>query len=75
MKWMLVGIAVAIVIGSGNVKADFTFGEPTNLGPTVNSPDAEFGPCISADELELYFHSAPPAADTIWTSGSLSGLV
>ena len=41
-------------------KADFTFGEPTNLGATVNSSSAEIDPCISADGLELYFHSDPP---------------
>jgi hypothetical protein len=28
-----------------------------NLGPTVNSPTAEAGPCVSQDGLELYFES------------------
>lgn len=33
------------------------WGEPTNLGPTVNSSTYDIQPCISADELELYFGS------------------
>ena len=37
--------------------ADFTFGEPTNLGPTVNSSHGEIPNCFSADGLEFYFHS------------------
>ena len=28
-------------------KADFTFGTPLNLGPTVNSSYNEWGPCAS----------------------------
>jgi len=38
-------------------KADFTFGEPTNLGPIVNSSSLEKGPSISNDGLTLFFHS------------------
>ena len=33
---------------------------PENLGPTVNSENAENTPCISADGLELYFTSNVP---------------
>jgi len=36
------------------------FGNPVNLGPTVNSSAQEFDPSISADELELYFNSYRP---------------
>jgi hypothetical protein len=36
-------------------KADFTFGEPTNLGPLINSSADEAAPSISADGLQLYF--------------------
>ena len=42
------------------VKADFTFGEPTNLGPTVNNSANEWGPSISADGLWLFFASDRP---------------
>ncbi|MHC4192294.1 MAG: LamG-like jellyroll fold domain-containing protein [Planctomycetota bacterium] len=33
------------------------WGEPVNLGPTVNSSNREAGPCISADGLSLFFYS------------------
>ena len=58
MGLVIVGIAAVIVIGAGSAKADFTLGEPTNLGPTVNdSSSADFFACPSADGLELYFVS------------------
>ncbi len=65
MKWLngyrtrlaFAGLLAVIVVGSGNAKADFTFGEPTNLGPTVNSSDGDFDAGISADGLFLYFGS------------------
>jgi len=41
-------------------KADYIFGTPTNLGPAVDSSDAEYDPSISADGLELYFNSYRP---------------
>ena len=40
--------------------ADRIFGNPTNLGMTVNSSAREFGPSISADDLSLYFTSRRP---------------
>ena len=57
MRLVVVGIVTAIVLGGGSAKADFTFGEPTNLGPTVNSSGTDYAPRISADGLELYFQS------------------
>ncbi len=42
------------------VQADFIFGEPTNLGPTVNTASGEGGwggLSISTDELSIYFDS------------------
>jgi hypothetical protein len=58
MRLVVFGIVAAIVIIGGRAKADFTFGEPTNLGPTVNdSSVADFFACPSADGLELYFIS------------------
>jgi len=66
MKWsndyklrlVLVGVVTAIIISSGNAKADFTFGELTNLGPPVNGPADEWDASISADGLLLLFGSA-----------------
>jgi Tol biopolymer transport system component len=60
MMWVLVGFVVAIVLSGGRAKADFTFSEPMNLGPTVNSSDYEFDPCISTDGLMLLFNSNRP---------------
>ncbi len=57
MRLMVVGYVAGIVIAGGSAKADFTFGEPTNLGPIVNSSGVDSAPCISPDGLSLYFHS------------------
>ncbi len=57
MKMVLAGFVAAVVLGGGSAKADFTFGEPTNLGSEINSVAADRGPCISADGLSLFFSS------------------
>ena len=52
-------------------KGDFKFGEPTNLGPTVNSSDYDWSPSIRGDGLELYFESDRPGGEgtyDIWVS-------
>ena len=33
------------------------WGQPMNIGPTVNSSGEDWAPCISADGLELYFEA------------------
>ncbi len=43
--------------------------EPVNLGPVVNSSSKDSGPYLSADGLELYFHSTRPnglGGNDIW---------
>ncbi len=60
ITFVLVGLVTAIMLGGGSAKADFTFGEPTNLGPTVNSSVRDFTPSVSADSLSLYFSSNRP---------------
>jgi len=60
MRTVLVGCVAAVVLGGGSATADFTFGEPTNLGPSVNSSSSEWPPSISADGLSLYFCSNRP---------------
>ena len=62
IRIVFIGFVAAIVLCGGNAKADFTFGEPINLGPTVNTPYVEFPSCISADGLELYFSSNRPGS-------------
>ena len=54
-------VAFAFLVSTAsNAHADFTFGEPTDLGPTVNSSASDGTPSISADGLELYFISLRP---------------
>jgi Tol biopolymer transport system component len=48
---------VGLVLTAGSAKADFTFGQPVNLGPNINSSSVEIDPSISADGLELFFES------------------
>ena len=61
---VLVGFVAGIVLVGGRAKADFTFGEPTNLGPTVNDSSSEdLFACPSADGLELYFVSDRPGGE------------
>jgi Tol biopolymer transport system component len=67
MRFVLVGFLAAIVVGVGTAKADFTFGEPTNLGPTVNSTSFQQSPYISADGLSLYFSGGPiTSSEDLW---------
>ncbi|MFC1636023.1 hypothetical protein ACFL5Z_14375 [Planctomycetota bacterium] len=53
-------LIVAVGLATEVAKADFTFGEPTNLGPTVNSSRDEYDPSISTDGLSLYFMTVYP---------------
>ncbi|HUV66084.1 MAG TPA: ankyrin repeat domain-containing protein, partial [Sedimentisphaerales bacterium] len=43
-----------------SAEAGQVFGDPVNLGPSVNSSAREYDPSVSADELELYFNSPRP---------------
>jgi len=51
---------VVVVTVSTRAQADFTFGEPVNLGPTVNSTSLDGTPNISTDGLKMYFQSTRP---------------
>ncbi len=69
----LVTLVVVLTLGlvAEVVKASFIFGEPTNLGPTVNSSSVDGVPTISGDGLELYFTSDRPGGhggNDIWVS-------
>ena len=59
-KTTLLLLAVVLALIVEVVNADFTLGEPENLGPTVNSTADEFSLSISADGLILVFSSNRP---------------
>lgn len=63
MRVVFVVFVTVIVFGGGRVKADFTFGEAVNLGPTVNTSYGEAGQSISTDGLILYFGDYPANPD------------
>lgn len=70
-KLVVVGFVAAIVLGGGSVKGDFTFGEPVNVGPVINSPYGDYDPSITPDGLSLYFSSTRPGGlgrEDIWVS-------
>jgi hypothetical protein len=57
MRIVLIGFITTLLLCGGSAKADFTFGKPTNLGPTINRPAQDWSPSIPANGLELYFES------------------
>ena len=57
---MVVILILALGLTTEVANADFTFGTPVNLGPTVNSSYGDIAPNISADGLELFFYSPRP---------------
>jgi hypothetical protein len=61
---MLVGVVAAIVLGGVTAKADFTFGEPTNLPAYIanSSSSSYYGDdlCVSACGRFLFFCSTRP---------------
>ena len=54
------GLVLAFGLAAEVANADFTFGSPTNLGPTINSSSNDAGASISADGLTLFFDSDRP---------------
>jgi len=69
MRLMFAGMSVAAVVGIGEIaKADFTFGEPTNLGPTINSAYSDALDCFSADGLEMYINSDRSGYWDLWVA-------
>ena len=70
-KTIVVAMVLALGLTMNVAKADFTFGEPENLGSPVNTEDSDGSPHISPDGLSLYFQSGRPgglgSAD-LWVS-------
>jgi Tol biopolymer transport system component len=70
-RTILLGLILALALLTDVANADYIFGTPTNLGPTVNSSAYDFNPSIGADGLELYFVSDRPGGEgtyDIWVS-------
>jgi hypothetical protein len=60
MTTMGLAVLVGVLAWAGAARADFTFGEPTNLGPTVNYRYNDGSASLSADGLSLFFESDYP---------------
>lgn len=50
-------LLVVMIMATEQARSDYTFGEPMNMGPTVNSSVHDFCPRISTDGLSLFFPS------------------
>jgi hypothetical protein len=57
LKVYLLTALILIICAAGNAKADFVYGTPTDLGPTINTSNDDITPYIAPDELSLYFAS------------------
>jgi hypothetical protein len=71
-------LVVSLSIAANKVKADVVFGEPVNLGPTVNASSHEAINSLSQDGLTLFFdsnRSGGRGSFDIWTTTrpSISG--
>jgi len=64
-------LVLALGLTAEVANADFTFGTPTNLGPTVNSSSGDGSISVSSDGLEMYFLSTRPGGlgyEDLWVS-------
>ncbi len=57
---MVVILVLTLGLTAEVANADFTFGTPTNLGPTVNTSAWEVQASISDEGLSLFFLSNRP---------------
>ena len=65
MKKTLLVMSVLLMLGVVQevVYADFTVGEPVNLGPSINSAGPDESASLSKDGLSLYFASIRPGGN------------
>ena len=71
LKMCLMIVVASLVSVTGNARAGYVVGTPTNLGPTINSSVEEWGSSLSSDGLSLYFDSSRPGGEgknDIWVS-------
>lgn len=58
-RLVLSGFVMAFILAGARItKADYTFGEPVNLGPMINSSTSDLCTDVSPDGLSLFFVSA-----------------
>ncbi|MCX5644318.1 MAG: protein kinase [Phycisphaerae bacterium] len=65
------GLGLLSSLDAPPAHADFVFGTPTNLGPTVNSAYQDYMAIVSPDDSELYFCSKRPGGNggyDIWVT-------
>ena len=68
---LLVCLIAMMILGGGSAKADYTFGTPINLGPSINSPYDERHMAMPADGLSVFFVSMRPGGyggEDIWVA-------
>ena len=63
---LLVALAFVVLTNAYVAKADFSFGEPVNLGPPINSSSGDTVDCLSADGLEMYLCSNRSGGHGAW---------
>lgn len=64
-------VLAVLLATAGQLRAQFTFGTPENLGPVVNSAFGEAYATVSADGLTIFFQSDRPGGEgggDIWTT-------
>ena len=73
MRSVLVVCVAVIVLGGGSAKADFTFGEPVNVGLPINTEAIDGCPVFTADGLSMFIESDRGGVMHVWVrSGILS---
>jgi hypothetical protein len=60
MRIVWLAVVVGVLAWARAARADFTFGEPMNLGPTVNYMYNDGSASLSADGMSLFFESDYP---------------
>ena len=63
---MLAIMVFALGLTGEVANADFTFGEPINLGPPINTNAGEGCPRFTADGLSMFFESNQPGGVGGW---------
>ena len=59
-------IALLPALAGTDANAQFIFGTPVNLGPSVNTTGSDGSPSVSADGMTLYFDSLRPGGVGDW---------